>query len=119
MKYKIIALVNFLLGGLHIFTSLGLMFSVIPRLTELYDQVEVEISISGVYFTSSVNLIFGSVLILLGYKLLTLKNKSINKYYTLSLILILAAIALTAITSYMQILMVTEPLYNLTGPLEN
>jgi len=90
-KYRIVGVVNFLLGFLEIVYPLILIFFTIPKMYELYAQFHAEVpSPVGTYMILSLILLVGIINLFLGTKLFS-KSAGKDTYFTFAIILIAAS----------------------------
>ena len=90
-KYRIVGVVNFLLGFLEIVYPLILIFFTIPKMYEFYSKINVELpSPVGSYIILSLILLVGIINLFLGTKLFS-KSAGKDKYLTFAIILIVTS----------------------------
>lgn len=118
MKYKIVGIANFLIGGIQILVALMLIFLVIPRMQSLYQDFNVQIPSIKPYLMPSLNTILGSLNIFLGYKLFSTETNDIDKYFTVSVIYLTFTFIIASVIAKLSILSLLIPLYKLTASLK-
>ncbi|OGY16208.1 MAG: hypothetical protein A2785_01290 [Candidatus Chisholmbacteria bacterium RIFCSPHIGHO2_01_FULL_49_18] len=90
-KYRIVGVVNFLLGFLEIIYPLILIFFTMPKMYELYAQFHAEVPSPVVsYLILTLVFILGIVNVFLGIKLFS-KSAGRDSYFTFAIILIAAS----------------------------
>ncbi|MBU1111061.1 hypothetical protein KKB83_05610 [Patescibacteria group bacterium] len=115
-KYKIVGIINFIFGGLHIIYPLLMIFFTIPKLTELYTDVSVELpSLAPTYLTLGFNLLLGITGIFLGCKLFSKQEEIQKKYFKFGLALAIVSVLFGAVFSGLAVLSAVLPIYNLTS----
>lgn len=119
MKYKIVGIANYIIGGLQVFVSLALIFLVIPRIQSLYQEMTLEIEFSYIktYLPPTINLGIGVLGIFLGYKLFSSKNKQLEKYFTISIIYLVVTFITAGVLTQLSVLTSIIPIYSLTSSL--
>ncbi|MBU0708174.1 hypothetical protein KJ596_00275, partial [Patescibacteria group bacterium] len=113
-KYKIVGIINFIFGGLQIIYPLLTIFFTIPKLAELYTEVNVEMpSFAPTYLALGFNLLLGIICIFLGYKLFSKHEEVQKKYYKFGLALAIVSVLFGGVFSGTAILSAVLPIYNL------
>ena len=114
-KYKVVGVVNLLFGVFQIIYPLLVIFFTLPRLTELYS----ELNIQGYSFISTY-LIIGFVMLIgignffFGLNLIS-KSEKKEKYFKYALMLIIASFLFVGILFNLASLSTILPIYNLTS----
>jgi type II secretory pathway component PulF len=117
MKYKIVGTANYLIGGVQILISLTLFFVVVPRMQSLYRDFNAEVSLTKSYLAPIINIVLGIFAIFLGHKLFFSKGRVLEKYFTISIVYLVATFITAGIITQLSILSIIQPLYDLSSSL--
>ena len=117
MKYKIVAIINILLGVFQIGNAFSMLLFVIPTLADLYSQFD---SAEGPDFAMgygavAILLIIGTINLVFAYKLLKEKGTKKDKYFMYSVIYLVVTFFISGILSGLMTLAAINPIYNLTN----
>lgn len=119
MKYKIVGIANYIIGGVQTFVSLTLLFFVIPRIQNLFQEMTLntEFSYIKTYLPPVLNLCIGIFGLFLGHKLFSTKDKQLEKYFTISIIYLVITFITAGILTQLSVLTALIPIYSLTTSL--
>lgn len=118
MKYKLIAILNLLLGLIELFVGLSFTFVVIPRMMVLYENMNVIISPWQKYRSSIIAIISSTLSIFLAFKILKTKGKNKEKYFLAGVIYLAVTFFLAAVNTWLTSLSIIGPIYNLSSQLQ-
>ncbi len=114
-KYIILALFNFICGGIYFFTILVMLFKIIPNLSTTYSHLNYT-GVNPLAYIFSVIILLGSIVtIYFGIKVLTNKN---DRSFQLGLISLLAEIFIGGFLYGVTIITVINPIYSLVNSID-
>lgn len=118
MKYKIAALANLTIGSMQILVALNLIFIVIPRMMELYEQFNTVFSMTSSYLAPTLNVLLGIINIFIGYKILITKDKLKEKYFTVSIAILAITFIIAGAAATLSVLTIINPIYNMASSIQ-
>lgn len=115
-KYKIVGIINLLLGGLQIIYPLFALLFTLPRLTRLYSEFNAEgPSFTTTYLVLGFVIFVGLANLFLGLKLFSKAEGITKKYFKYGLALVIVSFLLMGLFSSIASLSIALPIYNLTS----
>jgi len=117
MKYKIVAILNLFFGGMQTLSSLGMFFSVLPKLSDLYNEFGVNFSKTQFYLLPLVYLLIGVGNVFFGIRLIKSTDKNRDTYFLTSVTYLIVTYLLVRLTPQLSPLTITAPIYNLNSSL--
>ena len=114
-KYKVVGILNFFFGFIQVVFPLLTLVLVIPKLSALYTELDVEVSLVPAFLSSGLCLLVGGTNLFIGARLFSKEKKSRQKYFTIGLILAIGSFAFAGILTYLNALSAVMPIYSLTS----
>lgn len=116
IKYKIVGIIDLLLGIPQLLISIVFPLSVFPKLGQVYSDINVnsQLNLTSGYVAVTLILIMAILNLFIGVKGFT-ESKEKEKYFKYGIISAVATLFLTGILTSIMISSIISPLYNLTS----
>jgi hypothetical protein len=118
MKFKLIAYSELLLGLFQVIYGGTLSFIVIPKLSILYSEFNLPISVLQKYGISVIIILLGLINIFFTFKILKSQGAIKEKYLKSGAIYLLINFILTGIAGAISVLSIINPIYQMTSQLQ-
>lgn len=119
-KYKIVGIMDFLVGVAQVLYCLAMYIVVIPKLALLYSDMNINIikNLNQAYTFLGFLFVLGVVSIALSFKLFSKSQVIRNKYYKTAVIILVINMFFTGILFFGMLLSTITPIYNLVYQLQ-
>lgn len=114
-KYKVIGIINLIIGFLVTTLNAVMILFVLPRMWELYNTLDIELNPLPGILTIGTSLLFAIVCIFLGVMLVKNTTKNQDKYFLAGIVTIVLMFTIGGFLQAFSVISVINPIYILLG----